>query len=56
MGTPEVLAIIWLTLLVGINLARHGEDKQGPEREYNFFYSALDTGAWVGLLWWGGFF
>lgn len=53
MGIPQMIIIIVCAIDVGINLAKHGEDKKG---KYNFWVSLICVLIEIFILYLGGFF
>lgn len=53
MGWPQILMMVLLAMDVGMNLAKHGETREG---KYNFGVTLIADGIIAALLWAGGFF
>ena len=53
MRAPQIIMVIQLALSLGAMLILHGKPKEG---KYNFWSTIVSVGAYVALLWWGGFF
>lgn len=53
MGIPQILIIILFAINLGINIAKHGEDK---EEKYNFWSTLIGTLIECFILYCGGFF
>lgn len=53
MGIPQILIIILFAINLGINIAKHGEDK---EEKYNFWLALISTLIECFILYCGGFF
>ena len=53
MGIPQMIMIILFCLGIGIEMSRHGQQRND---KYNFFTSLVAVGIQVGILIWGGFF
>lgn len=53
MGTPQVLAIILMTLSVILHGIKHGQDREG---KYNIFLALTSVMIHVWILIEGGFF
>lgn len=51
--TPQMIYIILAAMSLGINLVRHGQDKEGKESFWVHLIAATIT---FSLLYWGGFF
>lgn len=52
--TPQIIYLCLILLSLGIDLARHGEQKKS--RQHNFWASLVSTTILLGILCWGGFF
>jgi hypothetical protein len=50
---PQIIWFVIALLNLGVELARHGEERTG---EHNFFNSLISFTLTVSLLAWGGFF
>jgi hypothetical protein len=53
MGLPQVLVIFYMTLVLGINLAKHGETYPRKMDAGFYFVNRLLE---LAVLYWGGFF
>ena len=51
MRAPQVIVILILIMSGVVHYIKRGKER-GP---YNFDDSLINTGIWVLLLWWGGF-
>lgn len=53
MGVPQILIIVLFSINLGINIAKHGEEK---EEKYNFWLALIDILIECFILYCGGFF
>lgn len=53
MGIPQIIMIIFFAMDLGINLAKHGEDKKG---KYNIWVALICALIEFFILYCGGFF
>lgn len=53
MKVPQILYLALMMMDVGINLAKHGQPRDG---QYNFWITLGSAAMLFGLLKWGGFF
>jgi len=52
METPQIILIVTIGLNLLISAHLHGQDKG----KHNIFYTLINAGLTIGLLYWGGFF
>ena len=55
MKAPQMIMIVILCLDLGINLAKHGEDRTGASAKYNFWTTLIGNILMAAILYWGGF-
>lgn len=53
MGIPQIIMIILFAMDLGLNLAKHGENKEG---KYNFWIALISVIIEFFILYCGGFF
>lgn len=53
MGIWQISYIVIMVLSLGINLAKHGEPRDG---KYSFWSALIAMGIQIGILYMGGFF
>lgn len=53
MHAPQIILIVFFSLVMGLNLAMHGKPRTG---NYNFFGTCIAVAIEVSILYWGGFF
>lgn len=51
MNAPQVITIVLMSFSIAAALLLHGKSTK-----INFFLTTINTAAWAGLLYWGGFF
>ena len=51
MGIPQIIMIVWITVLCTVALIKHGETT-----EISFPATFIATLIEIGILYWGGFF
>ncbi len=52
-GIPQIIMLIMYAMSLGIDLAKHGEPREG---KYNAVSGLIGVAIGLALLWWGGFF
>lgn len=52
-GIPQIIILIMFAMNLGIELAKHGEPREG---KHNAVGGLIGVAINLALLWWGGFF
>jgi len=53
MYAPQIILIVYMSLILGVNLAKHGQPIL--QKTYDLRLALFRLFIWNALLWWGGF-